>query len=233
MGACVYLKYWERLATGPGGEGSGLKDPVNAAFLDAVDQLTPTPASLDDIPVGVTPVFSPRNNLVPLDLYQKMLTEATSLACGTFPFGIARAWRQPLADSGTGDRLRFLLFDKDDRPKPLKGEKTVAELDWRNNVYKAFGSELETPLGKWVAETNNISIGLNTWVSYIHLKFLLSDPLGADPIIVTGSAIFSAASTEANDENMILIRGDKRVDGRCYRWVTFPNGGVSDCGCRA
>lgn len=48
-------------------------------------------------------------------------------------------------------------------------------------------------------------------MSYIHSKFLLKDPLGADPIVVTGSANFSDDSTTANDENMLLIRGDRRV----------------------
>lgn len=48
-------------------------------------------------------------------------------------------------------------------------------------------------------------------MSYVHSKFLLRDPLGADPIVVTGSANFSPASTNANDENMLIIRGDRRV----------------------
>jgi len=43
------------------------------------------------------------------------------------------------------------------------------------------------------------------------LKFLLMDPLGDDPIVVTGSANFSEASTNDNDENMLLIRGNQRV----------------------
>ena len=37
------------------------------------------------------------------------------------------------------------------------------------------------------------------------------DPLGADPIVVTGSANFSKASTNDNDENMLIIRADQRV----------------------
>ena len=52
---------------------------------------------------------------------------------------------------------------------------------------------------------------LNQHVTYIHSKFLLMDPLGDDPIIVTGSANFSDASTKGNDENMLIIRGDRRV----------------------
>ena len=48
-------------------------------------------------------------------------------------------------------------------------------------------------------------------MAFIHCKFLLHDPLGADPIVVTGSANFSKASTNDNDENMVIVRGDRRV----------------------
>ena len=46
---------------------------------------------------------------------------------------------------------------------------------------------------------------------YIHDKFMLVDPLGDDPLVVTGSANFSPASQHANDENMLVIRGSTRV----------------------
>jgi phosphatidylserine/phosphatidylglycerophosphate/cardiolipin synthase-like enzyme len=37
------------------------------------------------------------------------------------------------------------------------------------------------------------------------------DPLGEDPIEAMGSANFSEPSTNANDENMLLVRGNLRV----------------------
>ena len=40
---------------------------------------------------------------------------------------------------------------------------------------------------------------------------MLIDPLSDDPIVIGGSANFSAASTEDNDENMLVIRGNTRV----------------------
>lgn len=46
---------------------------------------------------------------------------------------------------------------------------------------------------------------------YVHDKFLLIDPLGKDPIVVTGTANFSKSSQNTNDENMIVIRGNERV----------------------
>src|SRR5262249_13147812 len=53
--------------------------------------------------------------------------------------------------------------------------------------------------------------GLNSNVQYVHTKYMLIDPLGPDPIVVAGSANFSEASTDKNDENMLVIRGNKRV----------------------
>jgi phosphatidylserine/phosphatidylglycerophosphate/cardiolipin synthase-like enzyme len=40
---------------------------------------------------------------------------------------------------------------------------------------------------------------------------MLTDPLGPRPTVVTGSANFSKASTDTNDENMLVIRGDRRI----------------------
>jgi phosphatidylserine/phosphatidylglycerophosphate/cardiolipin synthase-like enzyme len=88
---------------------------------------------------------------------------------------------------------------------------TVRALNAENNVYMASGAELQTTLGKWVVETDARRLGLNRHVAFIHCKFLLHDPLGDDPIVVTGSANFSAASTSENDENMVIVRGDRRV----------------------
>ena len=40
---------------------------------------------------------------------------------------------------------------------------------------------------------------------------MMMDPLSNNPIIITGSANFSDASTINNDENMVIIKGNKRV----------------------
>ena len=58
---------------------------------------------------------------------------------------------------------------------------------------------------------NTKLLKLNQHVMYIHSKFLLVDPLGKEPLIVTGSANFSADSTTSNDENMIIIKGSTRA----------------------
>ncbi len=40
---------------------------------------------------------------------------------------------------------------------------------------------------------------------------MLLDALSDDPIVVSGSANFSAASTTDNDENMVVVRGDTEL----------------------
>ena len=40
---------------------------------------------------------------------------------------------------------------------------------------------------------------------------MLVDPFSKRPTVVSGSANWSLPSTNANDENMLIIRGDRRV----------------------
>ena len=70
-------------------------------------------------------------------------------------------------------------------------------------------SDLANGYMRWLKELARTGFTRN--VHYVHDKFLLIDPLSADPVVVTGSANFSLNSTTGNDENMLVIRGDKRV----------------------
>ena len=119
-------------------------------------------------------------------------------------------FKAALKQNASDGPLCFLLLEKEDQPA-LNSTKPFARLNAENNVYMASGAELQTTLGKWVVETDTRKLGLNRHVAFIHCKFLLHDPLGDDPIVVTGSANFSTASTNENDENMVIVRGDRRV----------------------
>ena len=202
----AYHAYFKLLAGDPGGRSSdtaAARRTKNAAFKAQVAALSPAPADRAGVAAGITPVFSPRPDLGPLHTYAQLIgAGATSLACATFAFGIAQEIQDAAAGTPDGP-LRFFLLE-------TRGKATV-RLDAPRNVYQAWGSELDHPLGQWVAETTTRELGLNRHVAFIHDKFLLCDPLGPDPVVVTGSANFSRASTLENDENMIIIRGDTRV----------------------
>jgi phosphatidylserine/phosphatidylglycerophosphate/cardiolipin synthase-like enzyme len=111
--------------------------------------------------------------------------------------------KQVLADNGPDDHIVYLLLERADSGDP--------KLTSQNNVYEAWGSYVRDPLYQWARETSTRALGLNVHVIYVHSKFMLADPLSDDPVVVTGSANFSEASTTSNDENMILIRGNLRV----------------------
>lgn len=197
--AAAYLACWQQLATNP-------KKKTLAPALTAGFPLPP------DSSAGVTPIFSPRDSLDALDHYAQLAAGATDALFMTFAFGMheffAEAYR-----TGTAF-LRYALFETALGPGVRKEKRAEAFADFvalrkmPENRF-AVGSHISiNHLDRWLAEELT---GLNTHVKYVHTKYMLVDPLGPDPIVVTGSANFSAASTNKNDENMLIIRGNRRV----------------------
>lgn len=213
--AAQYKSYWEVLSHDPGGrdtDSASLKRTRNDALKDDVEQMQPNIdfQSWDDIPQGITPVFSPRSGLSILESYVKMMDNAESMSCITLAFGINKLFKTYLQDNTSANHISFLLLEKRDKPNP-KSKEPFVYIGASQNVYKAWGAYIADPLYNWAKEVSTISLGLNQHVAYIHSKFLLIDPLSADPVVVTGSANFSEPSTNANDENMLIIRGNQRV----------------------
>jgi phosphatidylserine/phosphatidylglycerophosphate/cardiolipin synthase-like enzyme len=211
--ATAFRDYWTLLATDPGGKEADAraeKTRKNAEFERAVVALSPVPLRLADVPVGVTPVFSPRPDAAVLQAYADLLEDAHAQRCVTLAFGISPVFKKVLQGATAAGPISFLLLEKEDRPQ--KGERgAFVRLDAANNVYEAWGSFLADPVYQWARETNTQKLGLNQHVFYIHSKFMLVDPLGEDPLVVSGSANFSTASVADNDENMVVVRGAQRV----------------------
>lgn len=188
--AAEYLDYWQHLA-----------DNLTPTKLRPLNKgATPTP---DGKPPknSTTPLFSARDNKdsnETIQWYADRLAESKEIACMTFAFNIDESFQQVLGRDN--DVLRYVI--KDD---PLgEGESIGHDRD----VIFAAGSYLgEGALENFLRERSN---PLNS-NKYIHNKFMLVDPLSEDPLVVTGSANFSRPSQRINDENMLVIRGDKRV----------------------
>lgn len=208
-----FLAYWELLKSDPGGKQGEDRATANASnkkLRTAVAQILPAPTSWPKIKKGITPIFSPRSGSEVLDMYAHMVDEAKDTSCITLAFGINKTFKDLLKDNRADGHIGFFLLEKEDKPNP-RAKDPFVRLNARNNIYAAFGSFIAEPLYRWAKETNTRFLQLNSHVSYIHSKFLLKDPLGTDPIVVTGSANFSDASTNDNDENMLVIRGNQRV----------------------
>jgi hypothetical protein len=195
-----YREYWERLE----------KDPkVGDASRGANMASTPTPP----VPWSTVtnPVFSPRGTqLDSLEWYVAIASGAERGLFMTFPFGMYKSFKAVYRKDDSV--LRMALLDKafgSPKNKP-QDEKDIQQIRNRPNVVLAIGNRIVTDsFDRWLAELDSITPGVH--VPWVHTKYMLVDPLGAAPTVVTGSANFSEASTESNDENMLVIRGDKRI----------------------
>jgi phosphatidylserine/phosphatidylglycerophosphate/cardiolipin synthase-like enzyme len=185
-----YLDYWQRLA-----------DNLTPTKLRAPNRAdTPLPAGKPP-PKSITPLFSARDDKTSNDTlqwYADRLAEAKEVSCMTFAFNIDEAFQRIF--NLDNDVLRYIV--KDD---PLGEDETIGQ---DRDVIFAAGSYFgQGALENFLRERSN-PLNRNR---YIHNKFMLVDPLSDDPLVITGSANFSKPSQRINDENMLVIRGDKRV----------------------
>lgn len=197
--AARFLAYWTRLDA----------DPLDDALKDwaAAENALP--------PVGIgsrapiTPIFSPHRGRGVFDWWIALASVPRPLFM-TFPFGIVKDFRPPF-DKSDGV-LRFALLDKYvNGGTPASRAAAIADIERirrRPNIGMALGSHIFVD---WVDGWHQEAGGIGVNVNWIHTKFMLIDPLGRKPVTLTGSANFSLASVDSNDENMLLIRGDRRV----------------------
>jgi hypothetical protein len=190
-----FLAYWELLAPDPGG--ADLREAIGAAF--------PLPVQWPD---GCTPVFSPRKERDALDRYIAEIGQADAVLL-TLAFSIDTQLGQALTLEHAG--LRYVLMDglKGNKQQVDKLTQTVKQIRATESGRVAIGAYLRTnALDQFLLERSN---AMAQHVQFIHTKFMLLDPLGARPLVITGSANFSVASSKQNDENMLVIAGDQEV----------------------
>jgi hypothetical protein len=192
-----YLDYWNALRTDPGSA--------------TLKQWTATHSVPPQCPPakGMGSQFSPQSGLLTLQQYGAMAALAKQALFMTFAFGMNKVFQ---ADYRSEDSVpRFALMEKEGNGAGMaQGKRDIAEMRKRANVFVAVGKNIATnSFDRWLQERS--AVVDQAHVHWIHTKFMLVDPLGKDPIVVTGSANFSDASTTSNEENMLVIRGDKRV----------------------
>lgn len=190
-----YLDFWTQLAE---------PDVATKDLKAANVKVEPTPAPGEAPPEDrILTLFCPRDSKgddKTLQWFADLIGGANRIACATIAFNLDELLRKALLeDDGT---LRYAVFDKN--PGKLF-EDDVYRI--RNTVIapgaKLQAGDMENFLGEQLT-------GFNKNL-YIHDKFILADPLSKDPIVVTGTANFSKPSQNANDENMLVIRGNTRV----------------------
>jgi phosphatidylserine/phosphatidylglycerophosphate/cardiolipin synthase-like enzyme len=200
--ARLFLIYWDKLK-------QDLDHKKLSTEVEGISSIPPI-----ELPPGTSALFSPRKSLDALTYYGDLALTAKEGLFMTFAFGMNKTFKDVYRNSAAGFRLALLEkktrpYRTDQEEARLADEQEIQEI--RNvpeNIF-AIGNFIRTnEFDGWVKERLT---GLNSNVNYIHNKFMLIDPLSDDPIVIGGSANFSDASTNKNDENMILVRGNTRV----------------------
>jgi phosphatidylserine/phosphatidylglycerophosphate/cardiolipin synthase-like enzyme len=192
-----YFEYWQTL----------LEDDTRKPTATANMATSPVPPPS---PNGeITPVFSPRLDLDALDWYAEMAGNAERALLTTFAFGMDQRFVD-VYDQRDGV-LRFALMEKKGNGTKFKEQAAqIDKLRRQPNVTVSIGHKVElNNFDRWLEEIDRVTAEAH--VLYVHTKYMLIDPLGDDPIVIVGSANFSVASTDKNDENMLVIRGNKEV----------------------
>ncbi len=196
----AFLEYWQRLADDPEVDSDYRSANVNAS-----------PAPQMPLAVGTKAVFSPRGkNLDALDSYSRIAASAKGGLFMTFAFGMHEKFKDVYRMNDT--ILRMGLLEKEaSNPGTIEQDKRdIQEIRNRSNVVLAIGNRIVTnSFDEWLVEMSKINPTVHVY--WVHTKYMLVDPLSDSPIVVSGSANFSKASTDTNDENMLVIRGDKRI----------------------
>lgn len=187
--AQLYADYWDQLSA----------DPTNADLKEWTD------ANSAQTPVkGKTvPLFSPRSDLSALELYAQMMDNSKGPVFFTAAFGINALLQDVLLKPK--NYLRYVILETESSKAK---ENHLEDIKKDPNVRVAVGAALMDKHTRFLKESLT---GLNVHVKYIHTKFMVLDPLGNDPTLITGSANFSDASTKNNDENMVIVKGNTDI----------------------
>ncbi|MCR4282104.1 MAG: phospholipase D-like domain-containing protein [Bauldia sp.] len=193
----AYFQYWLLLDR-------DLTRKPTAQANDAVVDVPPQPWNDETMAV-----FSPRTTTDALDWYAALAAGAQRGLFATFAFGMDG--RFVTTYDRADDVLRFALMEKKGNGKTFKQQaKEIDRIRKRPNTVVSVGNYIAiNRFDRWLKEIDRAVNEVN--VRFIHTKYMLIDPLGSKPVVIVGSANFSKASCDTNDENMLVIRGNKAV----------------------
>lgn len=197
-----YLRYW-----------NALHDDLSVQKIKLeTEAITSIPGS--PLPSGTSVLFSPRKNLDALNYYANLAMNSNEGLFMTFAFGMNKVFKDVYKNSRAPFRMALMenatrSYKSTEKEAKLAEEREIQDLrDMPENTF-AIGEFIRTnEFDGWVEERLT---GLNKNVNYIHNKFMLIDPLSDNPVVITGSANFSDSSTIENDENMVIVKDNKRV----------------------
>jgi phosphatidylserine/phosphatidylglycerophosphate/cardiolipin synthase-like enzyme len=196
-----------------------LRDPAVArAYAAYFELLWADPEAVRDLRAAVTALehtsdrpktsrlfFSPVRGDALLQTAADLIRGARDVVLLSSPFGvevdgaIASALRAMGSESGEEQTLVYGLLNATARGK-------LITLDGGPNATREF------VVPAWIERLNDTTYDASPGSRLkIHVKALVVDPWGEDPHVLLGSANFSGESVNDNDENMVLMTGNRWV----------------------
>lgn len=189
------------------------KNPDRAAFRAWNERHSPNPQGR--LPEGSTALFSPRVGQSMMHWYGGQMNEARESVILTSAFGVTPILANYFDNER--DHLRFVLMER--RSQGIGAQEKV-ERDPNTHVVFGQGVGTRGAMGNWRAipgwrlegwMRREVHFRTTGHVFFVHTKYMGIDVLSDEPRIFTGSANFSPNAVNNNDENMLLIRGDRSV----------------------
>jgi HKD family nuclease len=184
-----YLKYWNML----------YNNPDKKTLSETVENLQ-ADLSNTQIQDGITVFLSPRKSLNMLQQFANLIDDATEVVCCIYPFNVDKRFQKVFQEDKP--YIRYILLDSHKKYNTFQTNDKDVEV--------TAGSYIKSPIDQWMKETYSGAI-IKRGIDYVHNKIILIDSLSESPTVITGSANYSENSTTKNDENTLVIKGDKRV----------------------
>lgn len=189
-----YLQWHQRVWEDAGTAGSGLS--VANSRTEAM-RLSPMPGEPRP---RINMLLSPRSSIEAITACASLVSQAERMVCFTAPFAMHDDLEEALV---AAPAQVFGLLNMDGVVGPALHQAPNTQLAAAAALTEK--STLTEWQGRLLAESMQHS-GV-----FIHTKILLIDPLGDQPVVISGSANFSTNSSKNNDENQLFIAGDTAV----------------------
>ena len=212
-----YLQQWTRLrdASPPA------LDPAN--FPPALVQANDQPKEFDVGSTKVTVWFTRTSDGRDMDALRELITSAqdsilflmfTPGPDGLHTLAAKRADERKMYVRGVVSSLGMTKADNE--KNVLDIQLVSSDQTFKPDRYSVVQPQGEgSAIGPWIKEVTRPDFLSQVGHAIVHSKILLVDPLGDDPVLVTGSHNFSGAASTKNDENLVIVRGHKQL-ARAY-----------------
>lgn len=208
--ARLYRQQWDRL------KNASPPDTVPAGFPATLIEANDKPHSFSIGAAKVTVWFTRTSNGRDMDALREIINSANDSILFLM-FTPGKAGLHMLAGQRANEKKMYVrgvvsTLGKDDGDKNVLDISLVSsDRKFKPDRYTVLQPQgIGVALGPWIAEVTRKTFQ-QIGHAIVHSKILVIDPLSEHPVVVTGSHNFSEPASKKNDENLVIVRGHKKL----------------------